>query len=67
MGDLQSDLVWPLFYQRQIINNISSRDSCMPRGAAAAVDAGYTYTQWRPREGVANGQPAADADPPLMS
>lgn len=33
----------------------------MPRGAVAAVDAGYTYTQWCPREGVANGQPDADA------
>ena len=67
MGDLQCDLVWLLFYQRQIIINISCHDSCMPRGAVAAVDAGYTYTQWCPREGVANGQPAADADPSVMS
>lgn len=64
MGDLQHDLVWPLFYQRQIISNISSQGSCMPRGAAAAVDAGYAYTMGWPR---ANGQPAAGADASVMS
>lgn len=41
MGDLQCDLAWPLFYQRQKINNISSHDPWVPRGAVATVDAGY--------------------------